>query len=182
MQRYANIQPILANIYIGTEENILNDTLINVTLSGANVAYNLTHAKGIAAYGYNIGNEPLNNGDIDLKTRLDSLSAGEYAIESNLTIPSIPAFRQTFKNIFNIAFNNDLEVNRIISPKTNDYELYPFSIPVSAVVRNFGKNAVTVSEQLQEYTEIICLFIQVLKIGHQIHHLYQIWQRVLKLQ
>ncbi len=143
LQRYANIQPILANIYIGTEENILNDTLINVTLSGANVAYNLTHAKGIAAYGYNIGNEPLNNGDIDLKTRLDSLSAGEYAIESNLTIPSIPAFRQTFKNIFNIAFNNDLEVNRIISPKTNDYELYPFSIPVSAVVRNVGKNAVT---------------------------------------
>jgi len=145
LQRYANIQPILANIYVGTEETDISDTLINVTLAGTTFTYSLTHAKGIAARGFDWSNpySALNNGDIDLKTRIDSLAAGEYAIESNLTIPSIPAFRQTFKNIFNIAFNNDLEVNRIVSPKTTDYELYPFSIPVSAVVRNVGKNEVT---------------------------------------
>ncbi|NLO18298.1 MAG: T9SS type A sorting domain-containing protein [Ignavibacteria bacterium] len=145
LQRYAGVQPILTNIYVATKETDIGDTiLVQNPVSGNLNTYTSTHARGLAARGYDASNpySALNNGEIDLRTRLDSLSAGEYMVEANITVPSIPEYRQTFQDVFNIAFENDLEIYRIVSPKTTNEELYPFSIPVSAVVRNVGRNPV----------------------------------------
>jgi hypothetical protein len=134
-------------IYTATAENDINNQTIFPDESDQPVgdpgSYYFTQARGIAAHGYpSVGST--NDGALDLRT--NPIVGGLYQIKAKMYLDDDDEFMEDVIGKFIIALSNDLELNRIISPKDKDNKKYPLAggqVPVQAVVKNIGVNDVT---------------------------------------
>ncbi len=129
--------PQFGTVYTATVEGNTSEDLIQVYNEGIT---RFTHATGLIAK-----TSPDNDGDIDLLTNELSIPGGTYKIKAELQLPSAEYVQELPDQTFIIALENDLAINRIISPKPKEEKKYPLStgrIRVQCRVQNFGINDV----------------------------------------
>ncbi len=130
--------PQFRTVYTATVEGDETDDMVPVYNNGRT---NFTHATGFIAR-----TDPDNNGDIDLETNELNIPGGTYKVKAEMQIPSVGFTQELADQTFIIALENDLAINRIISPKPKDEKKYPLStgrIRVQCRVQNYGINDVT---------------------------------------
>lgn len=130
-------------IYTATQEGNTDEDWVtpDPMPEGDPDTYYFTHAKGVAAR-----TNPSNDGALDLQTNQTQIPGGVYLIESSIDVPDENVTANYAQQILYLAFNNDLQVNRIIAPRDKNRTKYPISggqIPVEAKFTNIGINPIT---------------------------------------
>ncbi len=83
------------------------------------------------------------NGALDLATNSSQITPGLYKVKAVMKIPSVN-YQQTITYNLNIAYQRDLAIASINSPKSNVSSKYPLntSLPVVVSYANLGVNAI----------------------------------------